>query len=259
MKLISLIVLLYLSVPAANVPISSETSFHAAGDIFTKPRPRRQQTPPDLQLQPSAPHNTAPDQCVLGEVVPEIGKVTGLLSEEVRTEPLTLYVDAGNSAQCSGVIVRWEICYVAIRAASEYADSLEILVLRVSSSKLGVQYEVVGRWKQVAFPTESESPEPVCLYQDILPGDDPLEVEEGDVIAFVSGGRIEVALSRAKLDVGNLFKYPLKLVSGLGELVFSLTSLKLSRLLVTGIASGTPLIRAIISKCMGCLYSIPLS
>ena len=225
---------------AASAPSPTPSSAEMPpGRQLTKPQP----PPPrqDTNSHPPGPQLLGSDQCVLGENVPTYASVSGLARSEI------LYVDAGTSVQCTGLVVRWEVCYSIVDTTmATRTCALKMLVLRVGSTKDGVEYEVVGLSELDAAPSDSEAAEPRCAYLDSE--GDSLYVKEGDIIAFISGDDVNVALSGTDTTQGRLFEYPLELVTDGLSGVAALGAISQSQLVQTNITSGAPLIRAIISE-----------
>ena len=147
------------------------------------------QLPP---MPPPAPQPLLPNQCAMGAESSEPRGATGMYAD-----PEKLYLDVNRPAQCSGVIVRWEVCF-GMEGASPVPENkhLRLVVFRPEN---GGRYKVGPQTTlDLAPDADFEAAAVTCRYIDIDAAEDAISVSEGDVIGFVSSPRIRLALSTAE-------------------------------------------------------------
>lgn len=98
-----------------------------------------------------------------------------------------LYADVGAPAPCTGVVTRWEVCFNVTEETS--SDNLiDFVVLRYDENKGG--YLIVNA-HEIRFESSLDSGIN-CDYID--DSDGSVSMEEGDVMGFLNGDNIQVAL-----------------------------------------------------------------
>ena len=146
-------------------------------------------------------------------------------------------MDVRRPAECSGVVARWEVCFGG-HAAPMASTKLQIAVFRPGNSEMVYHLTSVSNLSLV--PGEPEEAEAICQSHEATT---EVMVEQGDLIGFVSGDGVRIALSTYNAT-GSLRVYNQNVQEGL---LSSVGSLQLSQLqqLRQPVA---PLIRIVLSK-----------
>lgn len=203
-----------------------------------------QQEPP---VVPSGSQPLLPDQCATGVDTVSLEIATGYAPTG------TLYVDMGRRAQCSGSVVRWEVCYGVEPGTLPDSNHLQVAVLR--EEKRGMVQRIVGVYSLTAIDADPETIGRTISRCTSATSVDLIEVEVGDRIGFISSGSSRVALMR---DVNSyLYAYDNQLSQDSSTPMLSTTDTILQNQLHLVNQTTAPLIRVVMSKsskCRGSLY-----
>ena len=212
--------------PTATANESSPTG-------LLRPRPRPRPPPPVSPSNPGtplAPRSLLLGQCIVGAESAQTNHIVEFANAD------RLYVDVGRPAECSGVVARWEVCFGG-HAAPMASTSLQIAVFRPGNSEMVYHLASVSNLSLV--PGEPEAAEAMCQSHDATT---EVMVEQGDLIGFVSGDGVRIALSTYNAS-RRLHVY----IQNIQGLLSALGPLQLSQLqqLCQAVA---PLIRIVLSK-----------
>ena len=184
-------------------------------------------TIPTPQQQPPGPlgsQTLEPNQCGIGAAK------TGIANISAYSTAGVLYVDTVRPAECSGEIVRWEVCY---RYGSE-SPNVTFLVIREGASN----YRVSTRY-QLPLSGIAEQ-QATCEYIEAM---ETVIVERGDLIGFYTDS---VRVAFAPHDNSILSQYtPLQSSGG----ILGVNTLQQNQLQPIESAIA-PLIRLIMSMCI---------
>ena len=224
------------SLGGSSSPVVSPTATANATSPtgLLRPRPRPRPPPPVSPSNPGtslAPRPLLHGQCTVGVETAQTNSIVEFASAD------RLYVDVRRPAECSGVVARWEVCFGG-HAAPMASTNLQIAVFRSGNSEMVYHLASVSNLSLV--PGEPEEPEAICQSHEATT---EVTVEQGDLIGFVSGNGVRIALSTYNAT-GSLRVYNQNVQEGL---LSSVGSLQLSQLqqLRQPVA---PLIRIVLSK-----------
>ena len=224
------------SLGGSSPPVVSPTATANATSPtgLLRPRPRPRPPPPVSPSNPGtslAPRPLLHGQCTVGAETAQTNSIVEFASAD------RLYVDVRRPAECSGVVARWEVCFGG-HAAPMASTNLQIAVFRSGNSEMVYHLTSVSNLSLV--PGEPEEPEAICQSHEATT---EVTVEQGDLIGFVSGNGVRIALSTYNAT-GSLRVYNQNVQEGL---LSSVGSLQLSQLqqLRQPVA---PLIRIVLSK-----------
>ena len=219
------------SLGGSSPPVVSPTATANASSLL---RPRPRPPPPVSPSNPGTP--LAPRPLLLGQCI--VGAESAQTNHIVEfANAGRLYVDAGRPAECSGVVARWEVCFGG-HATPMASTNLQIAVFRPGNSEMVYHLASVSNLSLV--PGEPEAAEAICQSHDATT---EVMVEQGDLIGFVSGDGVRIALSTYNATRG-LRIYIQNMQEGL---LSSVGRLQLSQLQQLRQAVA-PLIRIVLSK-----------
>lgn len=222
------------SSPPVVSPTATANATSPTGLLRPRPRPRPRPPPPVLPSNPGtslAPRPLLHGQCTVGAETAQTNSIVKFASAD------KLCVDVRRPAECSGVVARWEVCFGG-HAAPMASTKLQIAVFRPGNSEMVYHLTSVSNLSLV--PGEPEEAEAICQSHEATT---EVMVEQGDLIGFVSGDGVRIALSTYNAT-GSLRVYNQNVQEGL---LSSVGSLQLSQLqqLRQPVA---PLIRIVLSK-----------
>lgn len=169
--------------------------------------------------------------------------------------PDKLYIDVNRPAECGGVVVRWEVCFVLEGTSPVPGDvHLRVVVFRREN---GGSYAVGPQTTLDLDPeVDSEAAAATCRYIDAAEDAVAVSVNEGDVVGFISSARIRVALSASERSTLYIYERRPMASGRQGSVANPLPSEAVlqSDLRLVGPAVA-PLLRVVISKPV-ILYSV---
>ncbi len=190
----------------------------------------------DPPLLPPGEQPILPDQCATGADGVSLQSSIGYAATEA------LYVDMGRRAQCSGLVVRWEVCYSMEPGTLPETNSFEIIVLREENR--GLVQRIVEVYSLVVIDADPEAAgQTIARCTSAIPVES-IPIQVGDRIGFTSSGSIRVALS--KDDNSYLYQFTGQVNHDSRAVSTSDTILQNELQLVN--QSTVPLIRAVMSK-----------
>ncbi len=181
MKSFVLSLAFYIYCTAGVLPKESKGSFTPADLIPSSEDPTLSSETLDKN---AAPWISSQDQCSLGtnsSLLPSV-QYLALLGK--------LYVDFEAAATCTGIIARWEVCFVSNETPNPN-NAIDVVVLRHSKSGNGGY--IIVNIHELILPSLASTRALQCDYVNDY--DSGIVMKEGDVIGFVSRHNIQVALT----------------------------------------------------------------
>ena len=132
-----------------------------------------------------------------------------------------LYVDFGQPAQCSGEVIRWEFCYIALavqsspRSSTRNSDqnAITAVVLRRDTTQ-GTQesYRIINVYN-INIDGSRGSSDGYLTACDSIDSEDAMYMERGDLLGFICGETVRTIFMRSE----SLFQSQPK--SGVGDTI----------------------------------------
>ena len=203
---------------------------------------------------------------VLREGQCDVGAVNSSIFNASRyADAGRLYVDFGQPAQCSGEVIRWEFCYIALMVQSDPRSStnsdqntISAVVLRRDTTGTQESYRIINVYDINADGARGPS-EGYLTACDSIDSEDAMYMERGDLLGFICGERVRMIFTSSE----SLFQSQPSSSSGGTFRVFNISSMQPggdSASYLTGMnpiqedgfelinALVTPLLRVIMSK-----------
>lgn len=145
---------------------------------------------------------------VLGEGQCDVGIVNSSIfdASPQYTDAGRLYVDFGQPAQCSGEVIRWEFCYIALAVQSGPKSStrnsdqnvITAVVLRRDTTR-GTQesYRIINVYN-INIDGARGSSEEYLTGCDSIGSEDVMYIERGDLLGFICGETVRIIFTRSE-------------------------------------------------------------
>ena len=166
--------------------------FTVMGEI---PPHRITETAPTTQSFFTGPLPTVQGQCSFGT------DSSNAPFTNIFAAPDQLYVDFTNSANCNGLIARWEVCFTASSQPSS-TNTIDFVILRYDERRRG--YSIIQVYSLRISSVLMLLPS--GLNCDYIEAEDSVFMEEGDLLGFVCSSAIRVALSELPEGVNSTLK-----------------------------------------------------
>lgn len=164
-------------------------------NIFKPPPPPAPPQPPNSPMIPTSPASNPISTYTLHDGQCELG--TGFdsaLGQLFYAGEERLYVDIGNPATCSGIVVGWEVCFTTGGLDS---STFDLLLLRREDD--GSVYRVrATHTVMIDQPESNEQSGVTCLFN---PTSHPVSILQGDYTAFVCNDDIKIMFAH-RMDEG---------------------------------------------------------
>ena len=133
-------------------------------------------------------------QCDVGTVVWSASTLRALRYADAGR----LYVDFGQPAQCTGEMIRWELCYTVIQSTpgpstSVVRDTITAVVLR-RDAKFRT-YRIINVYDINIDGADERTTERNSMACHFIDSEDGVFIERGDFLGFVCGERVRILLT----------------------------------------------------------------
>ena len=135
---------------------------------------------------------------VLGEGQCDVGVVNSSIFDASQyADAGRLYVDFGQPAQCSGEVIRWEFCYIALvvqsgpKSSTRNSDQnvITAVVLRRDTTGTQGSYRIINVYN-INIDGARGSSEGYLTACDSIDSEDAMYMERGDLLGFICGETI---------------------------------------------------------------------
>ena len=166
---------------------------------------------------------------VLREGQCDVGAVNSSIFNASRyADAGRLYVDFGQPAQCSGEVIRWEFCYIALMVQSGPRSStnsdqntISAVVLRRDTTGTQESYRIINVY-DINTDGARGSSEGYLTACDSIDSEDAMYMERGDLLGFICGERVRMIFTSSE----SLFQSQPSSSSGGTFRVFNISSMQ---------------------------------
>ncbi len=145
---------------------------------------------------------------VLGEGQCDVGAVNSSIFNASRyADAGRLYVDFGQPAQCSGEVIKWEFCYIALmvqsgpgsQSSSSDQNMITAVVLRRDTTGTQGSYGIINVYDiDIDGARGSSEGYITACIRNSIDSEDAMFMERGDLLGFICGERVRMIFTSSE-------------------------------------------------------------